>query len=128
MVINALIPKNKFDLRSVSQIKKLDFITLEPIISELLEWIQDINWPVARYLAPFLATLGLSLKPYLKPIFESNDAEWIYFVLTHIVKKSPELLLSLHSELNELKEIYCKTLDESDVGLTVKELLDKYFD
>lgn len=127
MDIRTLIPKDKFDLRNISRIRKLDFLTLEPIIPELLEWIQDINWPVARYLAPFLATVGLPLKPYLKPIFESNDAEWIYFVLNNIVEKSPELLLSLRSELEELKEAYCKTLDESDVCLTATELLDNYF-
>ena len=54
MDIRTLIPKDKFDLRNISRIRKLDFLTLEPIIPELLEWIQDINWPVARYLPPRL--------------------------------------------------------------------------
>jgi integrase len=31
---------------------------VQPVISELLEWIQDYNWPVARTLAPFSRASG----------------------------------------------------------------------
>ena len=45
--IKDLIPKDKFDVSSFEQLMALNDAEIDPIIPELLKWIQDMNWPVA---------------------------------------------------------------------------------
>lgn len=56
MDLNNLIPKHKFDIEKVELLEGLTFDEIEPIIRNLLEWLQDGNWPVSRPLGIFLKT------------------------------------------------------------------------
>jgi hypothetical protein len=48
----------------------------------LLEWLQDGNWPIARPLGNYLKTLPpQKLGPYLMEILNGNDYEWKYFLI-----------------------------------------------
>ncbi|MFJ6266178.1 DUF5071 domain-containing protein [Lysinibacillus xylanilyticus] len=42
-----LLPRHKFDNDRVELIKKMDRDKILPLLPNLLEWIQDMNWPVA---------------------------------------------------------------------------------
>lgn len=53
MDIKELIPKHKDDQKVIAGLKKLSFDELKPIIPELLEWMQDMNWPIADILKAF---------------------------------------------------------------------------
>jgi len=45
-----LIPKDKFDTSGIYALYKIAPDEVEPILASLLEWIQDLNWPVAQEL------------------------------------------------------------------------------
>ena len=47
MDIKALVPKDKYDITVISELKKLSDTEIKSIIPGLLEWIQDMDWPVA---------------------------------------------------------------------------------
>lgn len=82
MDLNKLIPEDKFDIEKVELLKDLTFDEIEPIIQNLLEWLQDGNWPVSRSLGKFLKTLPAEkLGPYLMDILNGNDYEWKYFLI-----------------------------------------------
>ena len=56
--LRSLIPSNKHDHEKVKRIKELGYPKIKPILPELLEWIQDVNWPIARDLIPFFQSIG----------------------------------------------------------------------
>lgn len=54
---------------------------VEPVIAELLGWVQDANWPVAHALTPLLRSIGEPLAPYLVPILDGDDHVWKCWVI-----------------------------------------------
>ncbi|WP_178075963.1 DUF5071 domain-containing protein [Paenibacillus oralis] len=48
MNIRELIPKHKQDYERVEQLKTKTLEEIKPILPELLEWLQDMNWPIAQ--------------------------------------------------------------------------------
>jgi hypothetical protein len=88
-----IVPANKFDIAAAQRAVALGWPGVQPVISELLEWIQDYNWPVAHTLAPFLASVGMPLAPYLRPIFEGDDEVWKYWVIEAVLADAPDELV-----------------------------------
>ncbi|MYN45300.1 DUF5071 domain-containing protein [Pseudoduganella sp. FT93W] len=82
---------------------------------ELLEWVQDINWPVAKILAPFLASAGSNVVPEIRQIFASNDDTWKWSVVVGVVAKSSELIALLRPELERI--VHAPTVGERSEGL-----------
>ena len=100
--LTALLPKDKHDTDKVKGIVALGFPAVEPILPDLLEWMQDVNWPVAQALLPFLANIGGPLAPHVRHVLETDDEVWKYFVLSYIVVRSPELQTMLRADLERL--------------------------
>lgn len=73
---NELVPQDKFDTAAARRAMAVGWPGIEPFVAELLEWIQDYNWPVARALMPLLASIGEPLAPYLKPVLDGDDDIW----------------------------------------------------
>ncbi|ACT01543.1 DUF5071 domain-containing protein [Paenibacillus sp. JDR-2] len=102
--ISELVPKDKFDEGALIKLKAIDplKINLKPIIGELFEWIQDINWPIAEELCIILADFKPEdIIPQIRMILNSGDDTWqfscIQFLIPHLsteVKKeiAPDLL------------------------------------
>lgn len=89
MDLTHLIPKHKFDEETVELLYGHSFEELEPIIDDLLEWLQDGNWPVSRPLHQFLLTLPADkLGPHLMNILDGTDYEWKYFLIGFLGEKS----------------------------------------
>ncbi|WP_088835212.1 DUF5071 domain-containing protein [Paenibacillus tyrfis] len=76
---NTLIPKDKFDFERVNELKKLDAEMIKPIIPQLFEWIQDINWPIAREIAQILIKCNEETLPHIREILLGDDYDWKYF-------------------------------------------------
>ena len=97
--IRTLIPQNKFDTERANQVVAAGYPAIEPILPDLLEWIQDCNWPVAQVLAPFLGTIGAPLIPHIRKILATDDNMWKYWALTYLVQNSPDVAAELREEL-----------------------------
>ncbi|WP_082498293.1 DUF5071 domain-containing protein [Chryseobacterium sp. Leaf180] len=82
MNLQDLVPKEKDDDRHIVKLKKLSFEEIQPIIPDLLEWLQDINWPIASDVADVLEPFADKLTPYLMEVLISNDGMWKYWILT----------------------------------------------
>jgi hypothetical protein len=95
----ALMPKKKTDLESARAIVDLGFPMVEPILDEMLVWLQDINRPVNRVFQPFLATLGEPLVPYIQAILDTNDDIWKHWIIQEIIGKSTTLSKSFRPQL-----------------------------
>ncbi|NOR61652.1 MAG: DUF5071 domain-containing protein [Rhodobacteraceae bacterium] len=85
MTLKPCIPKDKFDTEAVSRAVALGYPAINPILPELLVWMQDLNWPVAQDLAPILANAGPEIAPALRDIIRGDDLDGVYFVIVGVV-------------------------------------------
>lgn len=85
MKLSDCIPATKYDTASIENAASLGFPTINSILPELLEWIKDGNWPVARSLFCLLAQAGPEIAPHIKAVFDGEDEEWKYFILSGLV-------------------------------------------
>ncbi|MCZ8073122.1 MAG: DUF5071 domain-containing protein, partial [Paucibacter sp.] len=73
---SSVVPRDKFDLAAANAAAEAGWPTIEPQVEQLLLWIQDANWPVARILAPALAVVGAPLAPYVRQVLVGEDETW----------------------------------------------------
>jgi len=103
--LNHFLPRDKFDIENAALLRNLGYPTIKPIMRQLLEWLQDMNWPVAQFIAPWIATIGLELYPYFEEIIQSNDGLWKYWLLTAIIDEMPiEIAKSFSPLLEQLSQ------------------------
>lgn len=49
-----VLPEDKFDVDAVKRLDKELPENVIPLLPELMEWLQDMNWPVAKAVLPLL--------------------------------------------------------------------------
>jgi hypothetical protein len=81
--IQDLIPKNKGDLSTAEKLKNYSYEDLKEIIPNLLEWLQDLNWPVAKSVSEYLESIHDKMTTELLTILKGNEDEvWKYWIIT----------------------------------------------
>ncbi|MGV2686298.1 DUF5071 domain-containing protein [Clostridium perfringens] len=102
--IQELIPQHKSDFERVNLLKQQPLKNLRPILSELLVWLQDENWPIAKDIEDLVLGFGRELIPHIRYIFNTNDGCWKYFVLEGLVRRLPNnILLELKEDLERIQ-------------------------
>ena len=119
----SLLPNDKSETEKAEAIVALGFPVVEPILPLLVEWMQDINWPVAKTLRPFLASIGAPLAPHVRYVLATNDAIWKYWVVRCIVGESAELARVLRPELQRLASLPTPREAEEEVDQMAREIL-----
>lgn len=94
--------RDKYDVETATALVLLGWERVEPGIPQILEWVLDSNWPVARIFQPFLANSGARLAPFLRTILEKDDDTGKYHILAGVVMHSKVLALELQPELERL--------------------------
>ena len=76
-------PKDKHDMDfdKITDFYWYNYQELKPIIPELLVWLQDYNWPVAKPIARHLQKILPDILPELIPILKGSDGIWKYWIL-----------------------------------------------
>src|SRR5882757_8668456 len=115
MDIRKLIPKDKFDDKGIDELKKLSFEQLKPILPELLKWLQDMNWPVARSIADILKPFADKMTPELIKILKTNDSMWEFWVLINLARNTTDPLLL--TEIERIAKFPSKVEIEDEVNL-----------
>lgn len=83
------LPLNIYDVDKVEKLKKLDRNVLEPLLPDLLEYTQDMNWPVASGVVEILLTFPKEIVSHVQAILSSNNDNWKWFILHFLVIKLP---------------------------------------
>ena len=78
-----VLPRNKHNFKKVNQIKKLNGNEQLPLLPGLLEWIQDMNRPIAEEIAELLLTFPKEIVPLIKDVLVTNDDVWKYWCLKY---------------------------------------------
>ena len=82
--LNTLIPKHKSDIEAARRASVAGYPLIEPILGVLLEWMQDMNWPVARSIENVLKNIGAPLSPHVLNVLQGDDDSWKFWVLTRL--------------------------------------------
>jgi hypothetical protein len=90
MNVRSLIPKDKFDDSAIIKLKELSFKDIQPIVPDLLIWLQDMHWPIAIQVADVLRPFADRINSEVLPILTSNDELWMLGVLNHIARHSTD--------------------------------------
>ena len=99
------LPRDKHDSERVNQLKNLSREELVLLLPGLMEWIQDMNWPIAEEVAELLLTYPDEIVPLIKDVLVTNDDIWKYWCLIKLVKKLPkDLKVQLKGDLIRLVE------------------------
>ena len=83
------LPLNIYDVDKVEKLKKLDRNVLEPLLPDLLEYTQDMNWPVASGVVEILLTFPKEIVSHVQVVLSSDDDNWKWFILHFLVIKLP---------------------------------------
>lgn len=124
--VRDLIPRSKYDLERAHAAVAAGYPAVEPILAELLEWMQDINWPTARILQPFLATIGEPLVPHITAIFQTDDEIWKYWIINSLIMESRPLAAAFRPELERLASQPTPRELAEELHLVAEEVLQAY--
>jgi Domain of unknown function (DUF5071) len=101
--IRKLLPTGKRDLVPAQAAVEAGYPAVEPILGELLEWMRDYNWPVARVLLPLFESIGAPLVPHIRDILQTDDDVWKYWVITLLIPSLAEdVAAEFRSELERI--------------------------
>ena len=100
----SLAPKSKSDLETANRAVAVGYPAVKPVLSELVEWLQDYNWPVARVLAPFLAKIGMPLVPHIDHVFSTTDETWKYWMIVCLISHNDDLYEHYKQKLVQFAE------------------------
>ncbi|MEK4426209.1 DUF5071 domain-containing protein [Solibacillus sp. FSL K6-1523] len=84
-----MIPKNKHDLEAVNELHQMPESEVIPLLPQLLEWIQDMNWPVAESVLEVLLQYPTELTPHVEEVLLGEDDMWIYWCLVRVFPELP---------------------------------------
>lgn len=116
MTCQPRLPRDKHDTQAAQALVALEWEQVACVVPQILEWMQDSNWPVAAIFRPFLIAQGARLAPCIKLILATDDATWKYCILEGIVRHSPALASALDMELQHLASF--PAADELQEGVT----------
>ena len=88
---NRLVPQNKFDTSTIKQLERIKTEQISTISMQLLEWIADMNWPVAQELIKVLPRFHKELMIDIKYILSDkvDDSIWKYWIINSLLPLFP---------------------------------------
>jgi len=123
--LTELLPASKFETEKAARVVSLGYPGVEPVIPQILEWLQDLNWPVARVFQPFAASIGAPLAPHVRLILKTDDGCWKHSVLSGVVAESFELAACLRTELERLASSPTPIESQEKVNVVASEILSR---
>ncbi|NEW06864.1 DUF5071 domain-containing protein [Paenibacillus sp. SYP-B3998] len=93
------------------------------ILSGLLEWIMDMNWPGASKISELLISIKEPLIPLVKEAFKTNDTIWQYWIIECILKNWSEDLVK---QIDEELILLASGFDYEETHLSALKLLVQF--
>ncbi len=121
-----IVPADKGDMESCGRLAAASDEEVIVVISELLEWLQDMNWPVANSVRDRIKVIREPLIEPLNLILSGNDESWKWFIVESLLRNvAPEVISGIKKELVRIHEAPRKAEIDEKVWEEVKEFLDE---
>lgn len=119
-----IVPNSKADDEACKNLALAKDDDIKPHIYELLECLQDLNWPIAAPVSERLSVLGVELVEPILDVLNSDDDPWKYWIVSHFLHGiKPAIYGRLRFKLNQMKKHPTKGEVEEEVHDAVCELL-----
>lgn len=121
-----LFPTSKYDLEACATLANASDGEVGPLVPQLLEWLQDMNWPVAVHVRDRLARMSAELVEPVRKVLIGNDETWKYWLVSSLLPETDSRVVSaLSAELKRLA--FCPTASEKseEVDMLARELLER---
>lgn len=121
-----MIPRTKMDYERVELLKSAPKEKVVPILPELLEWLQDMNWPIAKDIEDLVAKYEEYLLPHILAVLKTTDGSWKYFLLHGLINRlSNKNLSELKPELLRMRFKPTKDEEHEELNEIIDELLSR---
>lgn len=120
------LPRDKHDAESAEALVAAGWERNMHLAPQMLEWLQDMNWPIAWIFQPFLASVGLPLAPLIKAVIASDDDIWKHNLLVQVVAHSKDLSRALRADLERLAGNPTAGERSEEVPREAQAILDKF--
>jgi Domain of unknown function (DUF5071) len=121
-----LVPQHKSDLERANAAVAAGSPAVEPVLGDLLTWLQDMNWPVARTLAPFLATIGLPLVPHVRAALDGDDLVWKYWIVSSLLRVSRPLAGAFRADIERFAYSPTESEAAEELDAVAREVLESW--
>ncbi len=114
----AIIPKDKFDVEAVTRLALAQCGQILGNEKLLLEWIADMNWPVAKELIKVMPIFHKELLPYIAVILKNQEEDMCLkiSIVEHLLPRFPnDSLEELASHITLIANINPKDEDELEL-------------
>ena len=101
-----------FDTDKLIELDLLSSEEIAPILPELLSWMRDMNWPVAREMPQLLAKHQKMLVPHIIDALapEQDECDWKRWIISQLLTRFDE------QNLVQLKPVLKRIIDEPTWG------------
>lgn len=79
---------HKCDEANATKLIERGYPAVAPVLPYMIEWLQDCNWPVAKPVFGFLASIGAPVLPEIRRVFATHDDVWKYWCI-ELLKAMP---------------------------------------
>ena len=124
-----VIPKNKVDVDAAKRLLEATPEQVSVVAFSLLEWIADMNWPVASEIIHVLPKYHKELLPSIEQILINprNDTIWKYQIISQLLIQFPkESLINLLPVIQRYADSVPNNEDEEDLKESALDFLDWY--
>ena len=120
------LPLDKSDVVNTRALLSLGYPTLGPYLKELLEWLQDGNWPISRPIGQFLLTIPEAIAPFIHEVLECDDHQWKYWCIVRLIgEMTPTVAEQYRVELLRLAENPSLAEAQNELNEAAKDALQK---
>jgi hypothetical protein len=124
-----IVPNNKHDFQACKRLSLASDDEVIECLVELLEWLQDINWPVTPYVIERIYKLDSALIEPIREILNSTDGVWKHIIISQLIgKTSKKTRLELKGEILRLIKNPTKNDINEEVNMVAKEVLHKAYE
>lgn len=120
------LPLDKSDVVNTRALLSLGYPVLATYLKELLEWLQDGNWPISRPIGQFLLTIPEAIAPFIQEVLEGNDHQWKYWCIVRLIgEMTPTVAEQYRVELLRLAEYPSLAEAQNELNEVAKDALQK---
>ena len=89
------VPADKSDIDTAQAAVAAGYPTVAPVLADLIEWLQDYNWPVAQV----LASIGRPMIEPIEHVFTTDDKIRKYWMIVCLIENNEALFEHFKSKL-----------------------------
>lgn len=119
--LNELIPKDKGDFLAVYKLEDYTYEEVKSIIPELMEWLQDMNWPIAGVMADNLLRYQDDIEDEIMFVLNTNDEVWKYWVISVFGNSTKSL--KVQERINQIATFPTQNEITEEVNLVAIEVI-----